>query len=851
MICETAGSFFGGYDHAAQGGFLHVANRHVSPGKKQWTWGNHAFGWAWDRELTDTGGPYVELMAGVYTDNQPDFSNLLPYETKTFSQFWWPIQQTGPVQEANERAALRLVVGAERRLDLGVLVSAPLPGARIVLTENGRVFVDEHRDLRPGAPYRRDDLRLTGDRADALVLSLLDTDGRIVIRYQPATADTAERSRTVATEPPAPADVTSADELFLIGEHLELYRHPTRSPEAYWSEALRRDPGDARCQLGLGKRDLRRGLFASAAEHLESAVARLTSRHPNPVTGEAHYYLGLAHRWQGRSAEAYALLYKATWNFEWRAAAYYELAALDARRADWPAALAHLESSLDTNRQNNKARVLSAAILRRLGRTAEATATLAALLAIDPLDHWGRHEQALLTGEFGEFLRLSRNDAQTVLDVVFDYADAGLFAEAIALLERHHAHPVAPAAVPNPLGRSQNTRYALAWLHARSAAPAPVIAAALAAARAQAPDYFFPSRLHEQLVLEWAVAQPGADPIAAFALGNYLYDLKRHEEAITAWEISVAAGASFATVHRNLGIAYWNVRRDGARARVAYERALALDPTDARLVCEFDQLRKKLNEPPSSRLAFLKLHRPLVLGRDDTSVELAALYNLLQRPADALALLTARRFHPWEGGEGAVLRQYTTARLLLGQQALAAGEASGALEHFSHAMDTPPNLGEAYHLLQAKADVNYWLGRAQRAFGREDEAVRHFEAAAAETGDLTEMAVTAHSPLSYYRGLSLRELGREAEAAGLFGALRAFAEAHLGLSAKIDYFATSLPNLLVFEEDLSARRDAENHLLAALAAHGLGDPATAARHLERTQANSCADQRAADLVRRL
>jgi len=91
MVCETAFDFFGGYDHAAGGGFLHVANRHVAPGKKQWTWGNHEFGWAWDRELTDQGGPYVELMAGVYTDNQPDFSYLLPYETKTFSQSWWPI----------------------------------------------------------------------------------------------------------------------------------------------------------------------------------------------------------------------------------------------------------------------------------------------------------------------------------------------------------------------------------------------------------------------------------------------------------------------------------------------------------------------------------------------------------------------------------------------------------------------------------------------------------------------------------------------------------------------------------------------------------------------------------------
>ncbi len=851
MVCETAGSFFGGYDHAAQGGFLHVANRHIAPGKKQWTWGNHAFGWAWDRELTDTGGPYVELMAGVYTDNQPDFSNLLPYETKTFSQFWWPIQQTGPVQEANERAALRLVVGEERRIDLGVLVSAPLVGSRIVLTEDGRIVLDERRDLRPGAPFRRDDLSMVGDRADALVLCLHDAEGRVVVRYQPAAEVSTERSRTVATEPAAPTDVTSADELFLIGEHLELYRHPTRSPADYWGEALRRDPGDARCHLGLGKRALRRGLLEEAGEHFAAAIMRLTSRHPNPVTGEAHYHLGLVRRRQGREAEAYGLLYKATWNFEWRAAAYYELATLDGLRADWLSALAHLEAALDTNRQNNKARVLSAAILRRLGRTGEAATTLAALMATDPLDHGGRHEQALLSGEFAEFIRLSRNDAQTVLDVAFDYADAGLWAEAIALLERHHVNAVTPAAVPNPLSRSQSTRYVLAWLQARADAPAPVVAAALSAARAQGPDYFFPSRLHEQSVLEWALAQPGEDAVAAFGFGNFLYDRQRHEEAITAWEKSVAAGGAFATVHRNLGIAYWNVRRDGARARAAYERALALDPADARLVYEFDQLRKKLNEPPAARRAFLEANRVLVLGRDDAAIELASLYNLLGRPAEALVLLTDRRFHPWEGGEGAVLRHYTAAQLQLGQRALADGDAEGALRHFAAAMDTPPNLGEAYHLLQAKADVNYWLGRAYRALGREADAVKHFEAAAAETGDLADMTVTAHSPLSYYRGRAMQELGRGGEAVALFADLRDFATARLQRVARIDYFATSLPDLLVFEEDLQARRDAENHLLLALAAHALGEPVVAAMHLAQTGAFSNADLRAADLAREL
>ena len=53
------------------------------PGKKLWTWGNAEFGYAWDRNLTDADGPYIELMAGAFTDNQPDFSWLHPYETRT------------------------------------------------------------------------------------------------------------------------------------------------------------------------------------------------------------------------------------------------------------------------------------------------------------------------------------------------------------------------------------------------------------------------------------------------------------------------------------------------------------------------------------------------------------------------------------------------------------------------------------------------------------------------------------------------------------------------------------------------------------------------------------------------
>jgi tetratricopeptide (TPR) repeat protein len=859
MVCETAFDFFGGYDYEAQGGFVHVADRHISPGKKQWTWGKHPFGQAWDRELTDQGGPYIELMAGVYTDNQPDFSYLLPYETKTFSQFWWPIQKLGPVQNACKEAALRLVVDDKGLVEIGVLVSKPLPAARLVLMDKDRVLLSVIADLQPGEPFARTGINANSAEPSDLFLLLDSRDGRRVLSYRPPLQKgEAPRHRSLAKEPPAPVELSSQDQLYLVGEHLELYRHPTRNPEDYWDEALRRDPGDARCNLALGRRLLKRGEFETARNRLLTGIGRLTSLHPNPVTGEAHYYLGLCLRFLAERKpedatlleDAYSAFFKSTWNYEWRGAAYFQLACIDSLRGDAELALQHLDDALATNRDHNAARCLRAALLRRTNRREEAKKEIAALLSVDPLDQWARAEESLLTGSNESFFRYSRNDAQIILDLAFDQAWAGLHEEAAKLLSLHQAQPVQDSAVPNPLSRTAMTRYAEAWILYRAGKPDEA-RDTLKKAAAQSPDYFFPSRLNEQLVLEWALSLDAGDPVAAFGLGNMFYDRRRHEEAIRIWEKGLPRAGSHATLHRNLGIATWNVRRDGTRARHAYERALAIDPRDARLVYESDQLAKKLNLPLRERLAFLEARRDLVLQRDDASVEFASLYNLLHRPQEALELLLSRRFHPWEGGEGSVLRQYSTARLLLGYEALQRGDATEAVTQFTLAMDTPESLGEAYHLHQAKADVNTALGLAHKAVGNLDAARRYFEASAAECGDFSEMAVAEHSPLSYHRGLALRYLGRTEEAERLFRELRDYGRARIGRPAVIDYFATSLPNLLVFEEDLQARRDAENHLLAALGCAGCGDRKGAEQHLASVFAFTLCDQRAVDLQRQL
>jgi tetratricopeptide (TPR) repeat protein len=841
MVCQTQSNFFGGYDFAAGGGFVHVANRHLAPGKKQWTWGNHEFGWAWDRELTDVNGPYVELMAGVYTDNQPDFTYLTPFETKTFSQYWWPIQGIGPVQQANGQVALRMEIGGDRVIDLGICVSQSFQNARLLVMQDGKLLFDKTFSLMPGEHWKHAELVFTGENPAELNAIILDQTGKCLLEYRPVDESAIARNRELATEPPAPDELKSSDELYFTGEHLELYRHPTRSPELYWKEALRRDEGDARCNIGMGRRALRQGRLDDAEQYFRTAVDRLTGRHPNPETGEAHYFLGLSLVFNGSRADAYALLYKATWNQAWRAPAYYLIACLDCRNRDYQQARVHLKEALATSVDHTKAMVLQAVIARHQDEVETAMQCVREVLALDPLDHWARYEGTffgLISKE--DFLATCRNDAQTILDLAFEYSDAGFCEDAAVLLEWHLEHPVSPVAVPNPSSRTPMCRYVLAWLKNDINQ--------LATARQQSADYFFPSRIHEQKVLEWAVGQGGGDPVAAFALGNYYYDLKRHEDAIHAWKRAADESSGIATVFRNLGIAVWNARRDGESARSYYLQALQLDAGDPRLVSEYNQLCSKLNDSVVDRLAFLESHLDLVLQRDDCTVALATLYNLAGNPTRALEILTSRRFHPWEGGEGTVLRQYTNGQLLLGRKALSVGDPGTALAHFSVAMKTPDSLGEAYHLLQAKADVNYWIGKATKALGRMDEAEQFFAACANEVGDFSNMAVVAHSPLSYYRGMALRELGQHEEAGKFFENLKTYAEQGIGDVAKIDYFATSLPNLLVFEEDLQAQRESEFNLLIALACHGLGDREGARGALSKMMAFTHTDQRAADLA---
>src|SRR5215211_7488041 len=176
--------FLGDYDHGAQAGMLHIANHHVVPGKKQWTWGNSDFGRAWDRQLTDDDGPYIELMCGAFTDNQPDFSWLMPGEEKRFTQIFMPYKQIGPAKHANRDAVINLEV-ANDAATLGVYLTQPRE-THVELLRDGAVLWESTATLTPERVLTQSVALPAHTRLQQLTLRVADArSGRELIAFTP------------------------------------------------------------------------------------------------------------------------------------------------------------------------------------------------------------------------------------------------------------------------------------------------------------------------------------------------------------------------------------------------------------------------------------------------------------------------------------------------------------------------------------------------------------------------------------------------------------------------------------------------------------------------------------------
>lgn len=819
--------FEGGYEFDTEAGMLHVASHHVSPGKKQWTWGNGDFGRAWDRCLTDDDGPYIELMAGVYTENQPDFTWLMPYEEKEFTQYFLPYRELGVVKNATKDLLMNIESQDGGKVHLKVFATSKQTVVVRLMGEGNREYLNREISIDPEKVFE-ETIDVEGVPFETLTLDFIKN-GRSVMSWH-AEPDEIRPIPDAAEAALLPEQIKTVEQLFLTGLHLEQYRHATYSPIDYYEEGLRREPDNVRCNNAMGLWYIRKGRFDIAEEYLAKAFQILQKRNPNPYDGEPIYNLGLALKYQGRYDEAYKYFYKATWNGGWQDAGYFACAQISCMNGNYGEALYEIERSLLRNWHSVKARALKAAILHRMNRPEEAVAFCRESLKLDKFNYGCLYIQYLVTKDqalLDSLIELTHGNAHNYDEIAIDFCVAGLWKEAESLWQ----------VAINQKATTPMTYYYLGWCLLQ-AGDKDSAEKAFGIGSVECPDLVFPNRLEAILALDAALEVNSCDAYANHYLGNLFYDKRQYELAQSHWERAAELNPNFPTTWRNLALVYYNKRNAPAKALECMERAFSLDETDARVLMELDQLYKKLQRPHAERLLFLQKYPELIEQRDDLVLEEITLLNQTGQYTEAKQKLDNHQFHPWEGGEGKVPLQYQTARVELAKLAIADGKYAETITLLNECLLYPPHLGEGKLYGAQENDFFYLLGLCYRAMKEENNACQCFEQA---TLGPTEPAAAmyyndAKPDKIFYAGLAFRALGNENKARAYFNRLVDYGKQHLHEKVVMDYFAVSLPDLQIWDGSLDEANRIHCLYMLALGYAGLGDKAHSDFYLSEAEA---------------
>lgn len=806
MAEKSEYDFVGAWCHDEDGGLLHVANHQIAPGKKQWSWGHSEFGQAWDKNLTDENGPYIELMTGIFADNQPDFTWLDAFEEKRFVQYFLPYHSLGMVQNASRDAVLKLQ-RTDAGIDWGLYAIAQLDGHRLTIREAGNAapLLDERVALSPAAVMQG---TLPAASPQRLTLTLYDAQGRDVLHYeehQPGDLPLPE----VAVAPLAAADITSADEAWFIGQHLEQYNHASRSPFDYYLRGVEIDPLDYRCNLALATLEYNRAGYARAVEYATQALARAHKLNKNPLCGQASAIRASAHERLHHWHEAQEDFWRATWSGNSKAAGFYGLARLAARSANYADGIEFCRQSLRACPTNQEVLCLENLLLQLSGENDAAAQQRETLLRDYPLNttlwwlewhssrsesalaNWrnlcgGRDVNALLTA--GQLLRWGMAEkAQQALELLACERTLPLYLQASLL----------PVDERGPL---------------------------IARAREAFPQFVrFPNTLDEVDAL-CAVSECA---FALHLLACFFYSKRNDEKAIELWQRCVEKEPEFADGWRGLAIHAWNKQQQASFAGRLLDTACRLAPQDARLLFERDLLDKLTGAAPQKRLNRLEANLDVALKRDDMTAELLNLWHLCGETSRPAAILATRKFHPWEGGEGKITSQFILNQILRAWPQIENKQPAQAGALLDAALHYPENLSEGRLPGQTDNDIWFWLGVCARMQGDEAQAAHAWRQAARGDRSINIHSYYNDQPVDYlfWQGMALRLLGETQAADALFSDMAQWADHMAHTQAQADFFAVSQPDLLALYGDLQQQHREKCLYVQALAAAGKGDHA--------------------------
>ena len=837
-------AFMAGYDHGKQCGTVHVSNRHITVGKKFFLWGNFPEAHVWDKVLTDSDGPYLELMVGCWSDNQPDYSWIAPYETRKVDQFWFPVKGIGGVKNVTIDGAVNVDRMKDGRLLVGFHSTRELQGCTVRIMKANQYrcagasspafFEERNVAIDPDHPWRKE-IEVPADLPDqAFTAAIFDADGKEFLSYTPVGPDPRDPLPPKVANPKPPAEYTSAELAYETGLRLDQFHNGLVDPVPYYERALEIDPDYTRANVAMGVRLAKNGSFAEAKPYLEKAVARATQNHTRAIDAAPEYYLALVERHLGNLKRAEDLFWRCTWRATHKKESFVEIARIAALRGDWNEALARIDDALALGQDEAKLWTMKGIFLRKLGvKSSTHNSALDRALACDPLEYWAVVERdGLDAAEKNRGIK-----AQQLLECISDYWGIGLYGEVIALCDAALAKAAAEKpfrtgteALPltETVAACDSYRNALfgyfkgaSQFKLTGNPPNQSIANQSFSAAASMPtDYCFPNRLEEEEVLK--IAAEAAPDLANtwYYLGCCEWNHDRKDAALEDWRkcVALAPNHSFALRCLGFGLSHPGTYfvttgvPSGVPSREAYDcylRALEADPTNFRALDEAGKLAEKLELPPEERVAMMEKFRAAGETYDPCMLRLAYAYNAVGRYREAHDILTSRRFHVWEGADG-LLAPFVEACIGLGKEAMARGDCKAALAFFEESTTYPENLqagrpGDA----GTEPKSRYFMAQCRKALG--DEAGYRAELENSLKGWIHA------GEMDYWRVKALRELGRGDECAPLLAEMRqAIAELEAPAPVVINAYAKFAGDNSAMERAAKARGQA-NALRALLA----------------------------------
>lgn len=748
-------SFLAGYDYGKDAGTVHVANRHVVPGKKFFLWGNNANGEMWNKILSDNDGHYLELMVGGYSDNQPDYSWINPGEIREFSQIWYPVKGIKGVKNATDDAAVNFEPTEGNNYRVGYCATTLYENARVIVKYKDRLLMDKRIDIDPDK-YFLDQVSVPDlSDASALYTALYDAEGNLLVDYRPVVLDEKPLPKVIDGTQPVKEYKTN-EELYLAGLRVDQFNNARLDYMDFYNEALSRDSMDARVNIEVGKHYIRQGKWEKAALHLNRAQARLSHDYTTVKNTEALYYLGYLYQMTGNTAKAVDAYWAATWTPDFKHRSFYELAVLAVKDKDYKQAMDMITQSLYVGGRDLQALTLKAYILRMQGKKEEAQETIRYIQGIDPLDYWSAAEASLATSQGASFLNTGTNHnskgiiaVQELLEVVSNYMTIGATEDALTLLngaialgEPYASYPLLYYYKAYNLLKQNNQTEAVACLDK---------------AGSLSPLNNYPFRIEEINLFETLLKESPDNSYLHYHLGNLLYYLGQKETGLSHWIRSTELDPSFAIACRNVGFGY-GCLNELDKSMKYYDMAIKANPNDPLLLTESDKIYEQANQPANVRLKRLESYLKTVMKHDDAVMRLLTLYNASGQYDKAIKILDNRHFHLWEGG-GQVHDIYVDSHMLKGMKLLKGKRYKDAIREFELANQYPVNLEVAPSPRGGyEAKVYYLSGVAYEAMSQADKAKECFEKSA--NTDFRNRL----TDLNYYKVKSLRKLNKNEEA---------------------------------------------------------------------------------------